>query len=128
MWVFMSGSAISVVAHRDSPSKVIVRAREVGDLIEFMGTDRGIFHDATADYPWRVIMFKGQLAKHINRYIMDDLTYDNFKGSVDDNQRHDWYMDVWQSGVRWANGWYARIRTQKELPDSEWSFEEWLKR
>lgn len=57
--------------------------------------------DASADYKYRLVLSKKQAAKAITDYIMQTLTYDNFKAAQDpepDGKRIDFLHRVWNAG------------------------------
>jgi len=62
-----------------------------GHLIRlFPKYTKEIFEDAEADYRWRLIVSKKQLAKVLTDYILHQLKYDNFKAmqEPDDPDAH----------------------------------------
>jgi hypothetical protein len=98
MWIFTPIGFFSVVAHRDKPHTVLVRSRARRDLETFRNRYckrlGKIKYIAWADYPYRAEVGRRAYANAMRRVCMD-VTYDNFKSAVKDNQRHSVYMRVW---------------------------------
>ncbi|WP_295581409.1 hypothetical protein [uncultured Lamprocystis sp.] len=93
MWVFLSDAFLSIVAHRDRPDDLLVRARIAGDLERvFPGYPVEITPDA--DYRFRAVIPRTQVAQALADQATT-IDYRNFKGSVRDSDRHDAYMQVW---------------------------------
>lgn len=95
MWVFLSDAFLSIVAHRDQPDDLMVRARLPGD-IERAFPGRVAEHTPRADYPYRAIIPRAIVAKVLSD-AATEIEYDNFKGSVPDPARHDAYFEVWRA-------------------------------
>lgn len=97
MWIFSKTSFLSVVADRNNPKKVLIRARCRADLEFFKTTycpKMGKIKDTPeGDYPFRAWCFKSTLANALRRQAMD-IDYPNFKSSLPD-LRHTLYMRVW---------------------------------
>lgn len=81
MWVFSKNGAVSIVAHRDKPNTLIVRARSRAHLDAFLGHD-DVFHMPQADYPWRAEVDASDLPAMLAR-CADEINYPNFKSEVD---------------------------------------------
>lgn len=97
MWVMTKIGFFSVVAHRDVPDCLIVRARCEEDIVninEEMGL--GWWRDDEADYPYRMCCTPAELAAALAR-ITADIDYDNFKSSIKDKKRKNAYVHVWQA-------------------------------
>lgn len=93
MWVFLSDSFLSIVAHRTKPGVLLVRARVRGDIERaFPGTRAK--RTPTADYLFRAEIPSIAVGTAIAAQV-DAISYDNFKGSVSDPARHSAYMRVW---------------------------------
>jgi hypothetical protein len=63
MWMFSTDGFISVVAHRDLPGVMMVRARVKADLERIFGPDRQIETWPGADYLYRVLVDREELAQ-----------------------------------------------------------------
>jgi hypothetical protein len=93
MWIFTNKAFLSVVAHRNKPGVLLVRARMEGDIEStFPGAQVSVTPDA--DYLYRAELPAEQVTAVIAEQI-NAIDYDNFKGSVICHERHDAYMRVW---------------------------------
>ena len=95
MWVFLSDAFLSIVAHRDRPDDLMVRARLPGDLERALP---GYPVDVTprADYRYRAVVPRAVVAQALADYAAS-IQYDNFKNSVTDEARHRAYVSVWSA-------------------------------
>ena len=96
MWIFLNNAMLSIVAHRSKPDTLLVRARVKGD-IEAVFPLAPVFTLPSADYHYRAEVPRSEVAAALAQQV-NELAYDNFKASVNDRARHDWYMDVWSLG------------------------------
>ena len=81
MWLYLSPGFLSVVAHRTEPEKLLVRARHPDHIHAVF--HRTVVQSTVADY-------------------IKNMTYDNFKGSIEDANYHGVCLDVWRT--MWAYG------------------------
>lgn len=93
MWIFTNNSFLSIVAHRDKPEILLVRARRLGE-IESVFPDADVFEMLSADYLYRAEIPREQVAEIMAKQIQE-IDYDNFKNSVTDTARHDAYTAIW---------------------------------
>ncbi len=93
MWVFLSDAFLSIVAHRTKPGVLLVRARVRGDLERAFPNCRPKLTPA-ADYRYRAEISTDRVKAAITNRV-EMITYDNFKNSVADTDRHEAYMRVW---------------------------------
>jgi len=103
MWLFTKNSFISVVQHRERPDDVLVRARVKDHLTRlFPEKATQIQRDDDADYRWRLLIPKQELADRISGYILQDLDYDNFKAAqeTDDPAWSRFLHAIWGEGLR----------------------------
>jgi len=103
MWLFTKNSFVSIVSHRERPNDVLVRARVRKHLAQlFPEKAKAIYEDAEADYRWRLILSKQELADRISAYILQRLDYDNFKAAqeADDPAWSRFLHAVWAEGLR----------------------------
>lgn len=101
MWLFTKNSFVSVVQHRERPNDVMIRARRRNHLVRlFPKKEKQIVKTAGADYMWRLVVSKKELAKVASDYILRSLTYDNFKAAQDSASScwADFLHKVWQAG------------------------------
>lgn len=93
MWVFLSGAYLSIVADRNRPSDLLVRARFKGD-IERVIPEADVVEGAGSDYRFRANVPRNQAADMLSRTVTQ-MTATNFKASVSEHWRHDVYFRVW---------------------------------
>ena len=93
MWLCTSNAFLSVVADRDNPDRLLVRARVAGH-IELVFPDAKVFTDRKADYLYRAFIRREVVAQAVAANI-SKIDYDNFKDSVQDPVLHNAYMNVW---------------------------------
>jgi hypothetical protein len=93
MWLFSSTGFLSIVADRDNPDRLLVRARVAGH-IESVFPDAKVVTDQTADYRFRSRLPRKQVANAIAASVRA-IDYDNFKMSITDHRLHTAAIDVW---------------------------------
>lgn len=93
MWVFLNSSFLSIVAHREKPDVLLVRARRKGD-IEAVFPEAATWKDAKADYRYRAEIARASVSEALAREAQQ-IAYTNFKASLKDHERHEAYMAVW---------------------------------
>lgn len=108
MWIVTTRGFFSVVAHRDEPATVLVRARVRSDL-ESLGNLLGpldIRHTPDADYAYRVVMPRERWS-HCLAVLAEEIDYPNFKDAV--AKRQGWngariYHHVWSAlgSLQWG--------------------------
>ncbi|MEI6446693.1 MAG: hypothetical protein WCO96_02285 [Actinomycetes bacterium] len=88
----------SVVAHRDDPSRVLVRARCERDIQALDDLIPGAEpqHTPDADYAWRFECQAEQWAAAVT-VMAGEIDYPNFKAAITDKAHHRAYLDVWHS-------------------------------
>ena len=99
MWLYTSKSFVSVVAHKDNPGLLVVRARIKDDILELFPF-AVVTHTTTTDYPYRANLKRSEVAAVVSQYIAD-INYYNFKSSVpkDDYKRSKVYSTVWGASM-----------------------------
>jgi len=98
MWVYLSDSFLSIVAHDFDPTCLLVRARVAGDIERVFP---GVKAKRTpgADYLYRAKIPHQRVYKAISRAVLG-IDYRNFKGSVADELRHNAYLGCWTAMSR----------------------------
>lgn len=105
MWIFTTFGFFSIVAHREKPEHLLVRARQRTDLFNLLQKlPQGYkkpepFEDPYADYRWRAVVERPAVAFLLSR-ICDQMAYDNFKNAVAESQgldRAKLYSAVWST-------------------------------
>lgn len=97
MWLFNRHGFFSVVQYRGESNLLIVRARFEGDLEKvkkIMGWKVKIQKTPEADYCFRIEVPREWWVDYL-MYSARTIDYDNFKGSLEDNERHNIYLRVW---------------------------------
>jgi hypothetical protein len=105
MWIVLNDAFLSVVTHRN-PNMLLVRARKEADL-EAIFPNAKITHTPLRDYQFRCVVSRKAVKKAL-AFEVDRINYDNFKNSVEDNERHDAYSAIWSTMFSWARGGFAR--------------------
>lgn len=100
MWLYLNDAFLSVVAHRQRPDVLLVRARIGGDL-ERVFPGAKVARTPSADYRYRAEIPRGEFARVLAERALA-IDYPNFKGSVEDEARHDAYLALWAVTMREA--------------------------
>ena len=111
----MNDAFVSIVADRDDPTgeMLLVRARRKEDLERFFRRAQtfiyppAISHSPSADYPYRVFASSLAVVDAMTRSLRF-VTYDNFKDSVQEDDRHDAYFEVWSTMNAWGKGAFRK--------------------
>jgi len=102
MWLFTKNSFVSIVQHRERPDDVLIRARVKKHLERlFPHKAEEIYADSDADYKYRLLVSKKELAEVLSAYILQSLDYDNFKAAQepDDPAWSRFLHEVWGAGL-----------------------------
>ena len=102
MWVFLNDSFLSIVVDRSDERRLLVRARFSGDIQSLFPAAR-VEHTPHGDYPFRASLDREEVIVAVSDRLRT-LKYDNFKASVDDDERHKSYFDVWAAMRRRKGG------------------------
>tara|TARA_R110002167_G_scaffold160643_1_gene356745 strand:- start:4452 stop:4793 length:342 start_codon:yes stop_codon:yes gene_type:complete len=93
MWIAFNDSWLSIVENRNDEDTLLVRARSKDHILNvFPNCDW--FKDETADYPYRVYITREHVADVVSKRLME-ISYPNFKNSVDDEKLHNVYSNIW---------------------------------
>jgi hypothetical protein len=80
MWIYTTDALLSIVAHREQPECLLVRARFTGDLERaFPGAD--VTETPDADYRFRATIPRADVGAFLLTAAMD-IWYTNFKGKL----------------------------------------------
>lgn len=93
MWVFLNDAMLSTVAHLDKPDMLLVRARRREDL-ERHFPEIAPISIPNSDYPWRIEVPRKAFAQTLAK-LAETIDYGNFKDSVQEQDRHAAYLEVW---------------------------------
>ena len=100
MWIFLSGSFLSVVDKGDKSGKtLLVRARRKCD-IEHVFPKADVVEGAGTDYRYRARIDREEVALRMADEVRG-ISYPNFKSTIKDHDRHDAYMSVWNTMYRY---------------------------
>lgn len=80
MWVYLTDALLSIVAHRDRPGELLVRARFDGD-IEAVFPGAAVIETPDADYRFRATVPRDVVAQAIAARVTA-IDYPNFKGTL----------------------------------------------
>lgn len=110
MWIFLNDAFFSVVADRNNPANLMVRARDPVSIPNVFGKDLLVLKDVGSDYRYRVSLPRETVSEAMaNKFA--NIRYDNFKNSVRNNQRQDAYLDVWHDMHKY------QTRVESNQPD-----------
>ncbi len=117
MWIMLSDSFLSIVAFNGRPARpdvLLVRGRLQGD-IERVFPDADVKHTPDRDYAYRALVPRTVVAAAIAKRV-EAIDYPNFKNSVQNERRHDAYLECW---VAMADLQRRAAREQAEAGDSD---------
>ena len=101
MWLFTTIGFFSVVAHRDDPETILIRARVREDLERMRRhhlPDMEIVEGAGTDYAFRALVSRDEW-EHVAQQLARGIDYPNFKSAVSERHGADRahaYYDVWR--------------------------------
>ncbi len=104
MWLFSKLGLFSIVAHRDAPTAVLIRARVKQDLKELQAVVKEVARHTPpirstpqADYPYRMQLERVDFARVVYHLVIHHLDYPNFKSAIAEQShaRAYAYHDVW---------------------------------
>lgn len=95
MWVVLNDSFLSIVADKNDPAKLLVRARVAGD-IERVFPDAKVTRTLERDYAFRASVERSHVALRLSSRI-GAINYTNFKDSVSEDWRHNAYLRIWRT-------------------------------
>jgi len=100
MWVALTEGWLSIVAHRDKPDHLLVRARNPKHITRtFPGAE--MYTNADADYPFRADVPRKAVIEFMS-IRLDNMQYDNFKNTIDEGAYHDAALNVWRTVYRYG--------------------------
>ena len=108
MWVCLNTGFVSIVEHPLHSDLVMVRGRRKEDVEALVKDEYFIEQTDTRDYRFRAICPKVKVARMVSEAV-ESIDYGNFKDSVDDDNLHKFYAEVWSSGIHNLDpGWIDR--------------------
>lgn len=108
MWIITNKGLLSIVAHKDSPEKLLVRSRRYDELLDFVSKlpeAVSIYQMNRSDYKWRCDVDRDQVAFAATK-ILQEIDYFNFKRSIPetDLDLQHFAGEVWLSGYMNLSG------------------------
>jgi hypothetical protein len=100
-WFCFNKGFLSVVADKDNPDRLMVRARRKSDLTNIFGPNADVVETPEADYRWRTFVDRKSFKALVNTLI-DVIDYTNFKNSVKEDDLHDLYTEFWNLHRRYG--------------------------
>lgn len=96
MWIFFPNAMLSIVAHRDKPDTLLVRARFKGDIERAFPGYR-VTRTPRADYLYRAEVGRNAVAELMAEHVAT-MRYTNVKGAIPagDHRRSHAMHDTWQ--------------------------------
>ena len=94
MWLFLSDGFLSIVAHRSRPNHLLVRSRKRDHLTSIF-PEADYFYLEYSDYPHRAVIERELVAKIISERL-NDIDYDNFKNSIDEQKYANSGNKIWE--------------------------------
>ena len=115
MWIATNKGWLSIVNHRDKQGVLLVRARNKNH-IESIFEDVEVYVDEKADYPYRADIEEIEVSRIIGDMLLD-ITYDNFKASVEDRDYHTYLSEVWTVMYRYGLDYRPYASNQTSLDE-----------
>lgn len=121
MWIFFPNAMLSIVAHRDRPDHLLVRARFAGD-IERVFPGEHVERTPRADYLYRAEVARWRVADKLAGLVRGT-RYTNVKGAIaaGDHRRSRAMHDTWQVmfDAQHAAEPFARMDARQEAQRAE---------
>lgn len=89
---------LSVVADKNDPTRLLVRARRKRDLVNICGNDMEVIDGGGTDYRWRTFLDRKTFSALVAARI-ETIDYWNFENSVKDHDLHGMYDDFWMRHI-----------------------------
>ena len=93
MWIFFSNSMLSIVDKGGDGSTLLVRARRQEDITRIFPQAQVQVGGGT-DYLYRARIDREEVAQRVAEAVRG-IRYPNFKSTVDEEERHEAYLQVW---------------------------------
>lgn len=94
MWLCLNDAFFSIVADRHDPDRLLVRARQIGDIERYF-PHADVEVGAGNDYLFRASVDRQAVAAIVAQAVTA-IHYDNFKNSVRDGARRHAYAECWK--------------------------------
>ena len=93
MWICFNDGFVSAVEHRDSSDLLMIRARR-RDILQNLFPNEHLIEGGSTDYQYRVVGSKAVFGDVVSKRI-SEISYPNFKDSVEDHELHELYEKFW---------------------------------
>ena len=93
MWICFNDGFVSAVEHRDSSDLMMIRARR-RDVLQSLFPNEHVIEGGSTDYQYRVVVSKAVFGDVVSKRI-SEISYPNFKDSVEDHGLHELYEKFW---------------------------------
>ena len=93
MWLCFNDGFVSVVEDTRGINELVVRSRR-REILKSLFPEKQILVLGIADYRYRVYCSKQEMSKILVDRV-DQINYNNFKDSVQDENLHDLYDQMW---------------------------------
>ena len=121
MWLALSDGWLSIVAHRDKPDHLLVRARNKNHIESYF-PNADMYVNGDADYPFRADVLRTDVTFIIADYIQN-IAYPNYKNSVDDDELRKSLMGVWAEMAHYGDKYRpVRNTTHNNEEFSSWGY------
>jgi hypothetical protein len=94
MWLCFDDGFLSVVADKNDPTRLMIRARRKQELLNAGGDGVEVIENAGTDYRWRTFIDRRAFSALVAGRIAK-IDYTNFKNSVKNTDLHKMYFDFW---------------------------------
>ncbi|CDH46974.1 hypothetical protein [Candidatus Contendibacter odensensis] len=112
MWIFLNDAFLSIVEDKNNPDFLLVRGRIKGDIEQVFPDYLAIEGEGT-DYRFRALVERDIVAEALY-HAACNVDYGNFKSSVQERERHDKYMKVWEVMANWQSQAESRERATEK--------------
>ena len=126
MWLVTTNGFLSIVEDRDDCRNLQVRARVAEDITEHFPRAK-VFTVDGADYRYRALVKRREVANRLRRYVMDELDYDShfkdiaLRTSPKNEARHDAYYGTWTAMAQMQDyAPYSRVKRSKFPLKRDW--------
>lgn len=113
MWVFLNNSFLSIVQDREDSNRLMVRARIAGD-IEAIFPEADVIEYDYSDYRYRAFLSRERVVEAMMG-IIGDISYDDFKSSVEDKERYRAYLKVWSVMEDFQQKMFQKVASWKHF-------------
>ena len=102
MWLFLPSGFLSIVADRDNPQALLVRARMANHIHDLFPTAK-VLETPDADYGFRTNL-NHKIVEQVVSDQVSAIDYPNFKNNVSDPAYHAACLQVWSAMNRLQRG------------------------